>query len=130
MEILVILTVLGVVGAITFPKFVTALHRSREGRTKANLAKIRGAIAIYYSDNFGLYPSDEGTPETRLSQALVPDLLEKMPFVDLKHYYPNKLNTVNNRIDDGGDWYYTAYEGFVTVNSTRFDTVGRAISSW
>ena len=52
--------VLGVTAVITVPKFVNMLHQSREGRTKAHLGDLRGALAIYYSDNFGLYPSDEG----------------------------------------------------------------------
>jgi len=130
LEMVAIVTVLSVVAAITFPKFQRMLYQSREGRTKANLGDIRGAIAIYYSDHYGLFPSDNGLPETRLSKALVPTYLEVLPAVDLLHLYKEKLNTVNDRLDDGGDWVYGTLEGHIYVNSTRLDTEEQPISGW
>ncbi|MBV9080333.1 MAG: hypothetical protein JO102_04350, partial [Elusimicrobia bacterium] len=65
-ELLAVLAVLVVVAVITVPKFRRELYQSREGKTKTHLGELRGALAVYYSDNFGLYPSDEGTPQTRL----------------------------------------------------------------
>lgn len=130
LEVIIIIVVLGVVGFITVPKFKTMLYQSRESRTKSHLGDLRGALAIYYSDNFGRYPSDEGTPETRLSGALVPQYLKKIPDVELSHYYGNNRNTVQDRFDDQGDWMYSTLNGFVAVNSLRPDTKGEAISSW
>lgn len=131
LEIVAMIVVLGVVGTITFPKFRQALYQSREARTKTHLGDIRGALAIYYSDNFGLYPSDEGTPGTRLASALVPRYLKSgMPAVELDHHYAKNLNTVQDRFDNGGDWVYSMLNGFVAVNSWMPDTKGRPISSW
>jgi len=130
MEIVIMVTVLALVGIITFPKFKLMLLQSREGRTKTSLGELRGALAIYYSDNFGLYPSDEGTPETRLASSLVPAYLKAIPPVDLRHEYPRKLNTVQDRFTDGGDWVYSTLNGFVAVNSTRKDTRGQPIANW
>lgn len=130
MEILIMVVVIGAVAAITLPKFQEALHESREGRTKARLGDLRGALAIYYSDNFGLYPSDEGTPETRLSSVLVPQYLKEMPDVDLTHHHPKKLKSVQDRFDDAGDWLYSTLGGYVAVNCLHEDTKGRVISSW
>jgi type II secretory pathway pseudopilin PulG len=130
LEVVIIIMVLGVVGYITYPKFELMLHQSREGRTKANLGDLRGAIAIYYSDNFGLYPSDEGSPETRLVDALTPTYLKAIPPVELPHLYSEQLNTVQDRLTDKGDWMYSTLNGFIAVNSSRLDTEGRAISSW
>jgi hypothetical protein len=87
-------------------------------------------VAIYYSDNFGRYPSDEGTPETRLATALIPMYMKRLPFVELTHLYSTKKNTVENRIDDQGDWVYSTLNGFVAVNSFQRDTKGEAISNW
>lgn len=129
-EIVVMVAVLGVVAAITVPKFQTMLYQSREGRTKTHLGDLRGALAIYYSDNFGLFPSDDGTPETRLASALVPRYLKRIPAVELPHFHPNQSNTVQDRFDDSGDWVYTTLDGFVAVNCTHADTKGLAISSW
>jgi hypothetical protein len=122
--------VLGVIGAITGPKFRAMLYQSREGRTKSHLGDLRGAVAIYYSDHFGLYPSDEGTPDTRLVKSLVPQYLKKIPDVELTQHHFHHLNTVQDQIDDQGDWYYTTFRGFVAVNCTHLDTKGNPISSW
>jgi general secretion pathway protein G len=129
-EILIIVSVIGVVAAITIPKFRTMVYQSREGRTKANLGDLRGALAIYYSDNFGLYPSDEGTAETRLSAILVPQYLKAVPPVELAHLHSAKANTVSDRFDDRGDWVYSTLNGFVAVNCTHADTRGEPVSNW
>jgi type II secretory pathway pseudopilin PulG len=129
-ELVMILTVLGVVAYITVPKFRLMVYQSRESQTKSNLSDIRGAVAIYYSDNFGRYPSDEGTPETRLVTALVPQYMKSLPKVELTHVYPIKKNTVQDKFDDQGDWVYSTLNGFVAVNSHKQDTKGEAISSW
>jgi len=129
-EILVMVLVLGAVAAITFPKFRTEMYEAREGRTKTSLGDLRGALAIYYSDNFGLYPSDDGPPEKRLSTSIVPKYLKTMPSVDLPHLYSEPLNTVQDRFDNRGDWVYSTLNGFVAVNSWKPDASGRPISSW
>ena len=130
LEVVIIILILGVVGFITIPKFKTMLYQSREGRTKTNLGDIRGALAIYYSDNFGLYPSDQGTAETRLSTALVPRYLKKIPPTELTHLYGSKKITIQDRLDDQGDWWYSLIRGFVAVNSVKTDTKGQPISNW
>jgi hypothetical protein len=130
LEVMIITVVLGVVGAVTVPKFRTMLYQSREGRTKARLGDLRGALAIYYSDNFGLYPLDEGPADKRLASVLVPQYLKAMPEVDLPHFHSKKLSTVQDRFDDNGDWMYSTLHGFVAVNCLHLDTRGEAISGW
>lgn len=122
--------VLGVVAAITIPYFRLSLYESREGRTKANLGDLRGALAIYYSDNFGLYPSDQGTPQTRLRSTLVPNYIKEIPYVELPHLHKEKLNTVQDRFDGQGDWLYSTLNGYVGVNSAALDTKGHSVSTW
>ena len=130
LEVLIIIVVLGVVGAITVPKFKVMINQSREGKVKSRLGDLRGALAIYYSDTSGLYPSDRGTPETRLSSVLVPRYVPSIPFVQLPHLHSKKLNTVSDRVDDAGDWIYTTYRGFVAVNCNHADTKGEIVSNW
>ncbi len=130
LEVIVMVVVIGVILAITIPKFKSMAYRSREGRTKSSLGDLRGALAIYYSDNFGVYPSDEGAPDTRLADSIVPKYLKKIPSVDLSHWHSKKLSTVQDRIDDQGDWMYTTLDGFVAVNCTHNDTKGAPISNW
>jgi type II secretory pathway pseudopilin PulG len=130
LEIILMVVVLGVVAAITFPQFKLMVYQSREGRTKSNLGDLRGALAIYYSDNFGLYPSDEGSPETRLAATLVPQYIKSIPYVELPHLISRKKNTVQDHFDDSGDWLYSTLGGYVAVNSDETDTKGRPVSEW
>ena len=129
-EILVMVAVLAVVGVVTFPKFRLMLYRSREGRTKTNLAELRGALAIYYSDNQGLYPSDQGTPETRLRDVFVPRYIKEIPATTLTHLYGQEKRTIQDRLDDQGDWVYSIVDGFIGVNSLKADTKGNPVSRW
>jgi type II secretory pathway pseudopilin PulG len=130
LELTVIITVLAVIAVITVPKYQLMVHQSREGRTKANLGDLRGALAIYYSDNNGLYPSDYGTPETRLVDSLTPRYLPAVPPTDLPHLYREKKNTIQDRFNDHGDWVYSLVDGFIAVNSAKADTKQRPISGW
>jgi Tfp pilus assembly protein PilE len=130
LDVVIMVVVLAVIGAITYPQFRLMVLESREGRTKASLGDLRGAIAIYYSDNFGLYPSDEGTPDTRLRAALTPQYIKAVPGVDLPHHYSKSLNTIQDRFTGEGDWVYSMLNGFVAVNSDKTDTKGEPISNW
>jgi len=129
-EIILMVVVLGVIAAITIPHFRLMSRESKEGKTKANLGDLRGALAIYYSDNFGLYPSDAGTPQTRLANTLVPMYLQSIPYVELPHLHKKSLNTVQDRFDGQGDWLYSTLGGYVGVNSAGIDTKGRPVSEW
>src|SRR5689334_9621457 len=100
MEVLVLIDVFCVLSAITVPKFNLMLYQSREGRTKSHLGDLRGALAIYYSDNFGIYPSDEKGAEAGLARSLVPQYLKAIPNVELSHYHFKKLNSVQSEMDD------------------------------
>ncbi len=130
LEVVIILLILGIIGFVTYPQFRLMINQSHEGRTKSSLGDLRGALAIYYSDNFGLYPSDEGTPETRLVSSLTPHYLKKIPMVDLPHLHPQKINTVQDRFTGEGNWIYTTLKGFIGVNSDKKDTRGDFVSKW
>ena len=130
LEVLIMFVVFGVVGAITIPKFKTMLYQSREGRTKVSLGELRGAMAIYYSDHFGLYPPDTRDDQTRLADSIVPRYFKSMPVVELPHFHSKLLSTVQDHFDDRGDWMYSAAQGFVAVNCSHADTQGKPASSW
>lgn len=129
-EVILMISILAVVALITGPQFKTMVYQSREGHTKASLGDLRGALSIYYSDNFGLYPSDEGTPETRLSSVLVPKYIKTMPSTELPHFHGRKIKTVQDQLDDQGGWVYSLLNAFIGVNCTHKDTKGSSISEW
>ena len=61
---------------------------------------------------------------------LTPTYLEEIPLVDIRHHHSSRLNTVQDRFNDRGDWMYSMLNGFVAVNCTHDDTKGIPISNW
>lgn len=57
-ELMAVVTILGILVVIAIPKFVDSLRESKEASTKGGLGSIRSAIEIYYTDMEGEYPSD------------------------------------------------------------------------
>ena len=56
-ELMIVVAIIGILAAIAIPKFTSMLEKSREGATKGNLGAIRSAIAIYYGDREGVWPT-------------------------------------------------------------------------
>ena len=56
-ELMIVISILGVLATIAIPKFANLIRKSREGATKGNLGSIRSAITIYYANNEGVFPT-------------------------------------------------------------------------
>lgn len=69
-EILITVVVFALLLGFTVPKFLTLVHKAQEGSTKHKLVKVRSAIAAYYGEHQGTYPTDDLT-------SLVPAYIEK-----------------------------------------------------
>ena len=63
-ELMIVVAIIGILAAIAIPKFAQMLEKSREGATKGNLAAIRSAVTIYYSEKEGTFPGDLTTAFT------------------------------------------------------------------
>jgi len=57
-ELMIVVAIVGILSAIAIPKFASLLEKSREGATQGNLAAIRSAVTIYYTDKEGIFPGD------------------------------------------------------------------------
>jgi general secretion pathway protein G len=57
-ELMIVVSIVGILASIAIPKFANLVRRAQEGRTKGNLGNIRSAISIYYSDMEGQFPQD------------------------------------------------------------------------
>jgi general secretion pathway protein G len=55
-EMMIIVTIIGILSLIVGVKYNEALIASKEAATKGNLAGLRGSLSIYYSDMDGQYP--------------------------------------------------------------------------
>ena len=72
LEILILVVILAVLVGFTIPKFQSLVSKAKEGSTKHELRRMRSAIAAYYGENQGVYPTDD-------LKSLVPQFIEKIP---------------------------------------------------
>jgi prepilin-type N-terminal cleavage/methylation domain-containing protein len=76
-ELMAAIVIFGVLSAVVAPQIPGFTRKSREGKTKGNLAILRSTICIYYAETDGIYPTGS------LPEALVPKYLKKMPVCNL-----------------------------------------------
>ena len=79
MEIAVVVVILACLIGFTVPKFMTLMHKAQEGSTKHQLMRVRSAIAAYYGENQGRYPTDD-------LSCLVPQFIEQIPPAQVPGY--------------------------------------------
>ena len=63
MEIIIALLIILFLTLVLYPKFLNIIRKSSEATTRANLTALRAAIAVYYGDNEGQFPSENITEE-------------------------------------------------------------------
>ena len=101
-EVVVMLIVFAILLGFTVPKFITLVHKAQEGSTKHKLVRVRNAIAAYYGEHQGLYPTDD-------LSSLVPQYLEKIPQARIPGYPPSSKVTTGNfeqSFTNEGGWSY------------------------
>lgn len=126
-EVVVTLIVFAVLLGLTVPKFITLVHKAREGSTKHQLVRLRSAIAAYYGENQGVYPTDD-------LSSLVPKYIEAIPPADVPGFKPtNKVTsgTYEQAFNKTGGWAYVSDSsdprfGEVFVNTDKEDSYGKA----
>ncbi len=69
-ELLVVITVIGLLTTMGLVMYVNASKKGRDGRREADLEQMRTALELYYSDN-SVYPAT--------SDLLVPDYIREIP---------------------------------------------------
>lgn len=127
MEVIVMLVVFIVLLGFTIPKFVALVEKAKEGSTKHSLVRVRNAIAAYYGEHQGMYPTDD-------LSSLIPQYLEKMPKARVPGYLPSSHVSAGNFeqcfTKDGG-WAYVNDPadprfGDFFVNVEKEDSYGKA----
>jgi len=142
-ELMIVVAIISILALILLPKFAQLIIRSKESAIQGHLGVIRSAIAIYYSDNEGVYPINMANGLTTNSKYLATLPFPQIPSVDTQGnpghsnlngvlqgdgtvIAPGEPNPVNN-------WYYInqgTFVGMVVVNCTHNDTKGRIWSSY
>ena len=126
-EIVITLVVFALLFGLTVPKFMTLVHKAREGSTKHQLVRLRSAIAAYYGENQGVYQTDDLT-------SLVPKYIEAIPQVNVPGLpQTNKVSagSYETAFTKTGGWAYVNDQadprfGEVFVNSDKEDSYGKA----
>lgn len=126
-ELIVAVLVFVLLAGLTVPKFISLLHKAKEGSTKHQLVRLRSAVAAYYGENQGVYPTDD-------LSCLVPDYIEAIPPVKVPGFAPsNKVSAgpYDKAFTKTGGWAYVNDPadprfGDVFVNAEKEDSYGKA----
>lgn len=132
-----LLVVLGIAAALAIPKFSNLAGGAPVSGTKARLAALRSAVAIYYGDTKGAYPADLNLLVPKYLPAIEPaDVPDQPPVAGVETYGAEvcagaKWSDLNPaKLRGTGKWGYVVApkapcEGMIFVDSTRLDDQGK-----
>lgn len=94
LELLVVISIIAVLLAISASAFLSARATSRDAKRKTDLEQVRSALELYKADN-GSYPTNTGTVGSVLTGLVSPtQYISKLPSdPGLNSYYYMSLNT-------------------------------------
>ncbi|MBN1384203.1 MAG: type II secretion system protein [Elusimicrobia bacterium] len=151
-ELMVVVTIIGILAAISVPKMADLIYKSKEGATKGALGTLRSAITIYYAELEGLYPwaiNEDGTRAvnnedivTFSGAPMVTKYLDKCPKVRLGHksglddtnecVFCSEFSLLTPEQAASGKWWYRGQQvGDLFIAAGGFtDMGGKYITSW
>ncbi len=130
MELMIVVAIIGILGAIAVTRFGGVMDNAKEGATRGALTSVRSALQIYYGDNLG-NPTDDLTSLTAGGR-----YLSSLPIVKL----PGTGHPENRHVEvgastaaavtDTGGWSYvndpdSAAHGTLLINCTHLDAKGK-----
>ncbi len=127
LELMIVVTVIGLLAVIAIPRYGQVLTKANDGATKGNLGAIRSAVTIYYADMEGIFPT------TLASLTVNGKFMSSLPKTRLPLHQGSSDET--NSLTDAGGWGYTnspsaADFGSVWVNCSHTDTKGGVWSTY
>lgn len=134
-ELMIVLAVVGLLAAIVIPQYGNMLEKANLGATMGNLAALRSAFNIYYSQ-YTVTP-DSIDPAVEPQFAVVLD--GEVPWVKAKYPqsnapYGNLVTTSKNHgqipSTMGTGWFYNSQDGLIFINSTADDINGNSYTTY
>lgn len=127
-EVTIMLVLFVVLLCFAVPKFTHLWHKAQEGSTKHQLVRVRSALAVYYGEHQGMYPTED------LESSLVPQYLEKMPKARIPGMLPSSHVSMGNFeqcFTKEGGWAYVSDPndprfGDFFVNTDKEDSYGKS----
>lgn len=132
LELMIVVSVLGVVAMLAVPRISNSISIANEQSTKGKLNSIRKALQVYYMDNDGWYPSDL----TPLLQPGSKYLTGIVPMYTSAHGSTDRIFYSDDAKDgsaDTGGWGYVRSGpewGEVWVRCTHTDRKGKPWSGY
>jgi prepilin-type N-terminal cleavage/methylation domain-containing protein len=137
-ELMIVVAIIGVLAAIALPKLAMTVERAREASTKGALMAIKSAIAMYYANSEGMFPSfietsaaydfskylDTLPPVKATHAGIGAGTLESPSGTEVQYTNDENVNT------EGSGWLYNALSGRVYVNSSATDSKGMPYSTY
>jgi len=126
-ELIIVTLVLAVLLFFTVPKVMLLVHKAQEGYTKHELGRMRSAIAAYYGEHQGVYPTDD-------LSSLVPEYIEKIPQAKVPGFAPSNAVSTGSFAQvftNAGGWAYVNdpkdkdHFGELFVNVDMKDSYGK-----
>lgn len=140
-ELMIVVAIIGVLAAIAVPKFADLVKKAQEGRTRANLDQVRGALNIYYGDNEGIYPRDTLATLTTNSKYMSAIKSAQIPaFSDVGNTGHTEAASVTAAVaysstTDTGSWQYVNNDANVNwgtfyVGCSHNDSKSKLWNTW
>ena len=133
-ELMITVSIIGILASIAIPQFADMIRKAQEGQTKGGLGALRSAVSIYYADMEGQYPFDPNSLTVNGKYLLaIPTL--RLPYYHpdtaLSSYYPVVCGSLpcdplTSSTVSGGGWgdrqpFWML--GFLPINAADFPIV-------
>ena len=132
-EIIAAILIILLVTLVFYPKFLDIIRKSNEATTRANLTALRNAIAVYYGDNEGRFPS------ANIVEELLSDDGKYIKYIP-EAYCPPYTNPTNEITTEptgkSGKWAYQVEDsdsrqaGEIWVDCNKEDSKGVVWSTY
>jgi prepilin-type N-terminal cleavage/methylation domain-containing protein len=125
-ELCLVIAIIGILDTLAVPQFAMLMGKANEAQTKSNLATLRSALSIYFSDNAAF-------PNSIDNFSLGGKYLQAIPQAFLPGLHPTTSASlggvftftsgdacVNYAPTDVGGWLYLSPGGTFTVNGNTY----------
>ena len=126
-ELMIVVSILGILATIAVPKFADLVRKSREGVLKGNLGAMRSALNIYYADMEGNYPTMAvvGTTYNILETLTVNGkYMSSFPFAFVPDYHTTSLPGSPEYDINGPN--AASFAGVMAISPVELDTTWQA----
>jgi prepilin-type N-terminal cleavage/methylation domain-containing protein len=138
-ELVIVIVIIGIIAAIAIPRMSRGAEGAAESSLRANLAVLRNAIDLFYTEHENEYPKvatfkDQMLGKTDLSGAVTASglfgpYLREIPIMPVKGDGQKDAGVAAANAANIG-WLYNESTGDIRANSTVVPTGGTAYNTW